>query len=74
MKTEINAPEVNSEFAFEKWKNFLQDDARKNGGTASCCVRHGGELIRITACSMVIITEPITEFEFILDRAIMLVE
>lgn len=45
----------------QRWKLFLQDDARTNGGTAGALFHDGsGGLVKVTACSQVVIQELIT--------------
>lgn len=53
-------PEATPE-VLARWKAFLQEDARAQGGTASVLLRDGtGGLVKVTCCSRVVITELIT--------------
>lgn len=46
----------------QRWKDFLQEDARLNGGTAGALFHDGaGGLVKVTACSQVVIQERVTD-------------
>ena len=43
------------------WQRFLQEDARREGGTAGVLLHDGrGGLVKVTCCSQVVVTERIT--------------
>lgn len=45
-----------------RWKQFLQEDARLNGGTAGVLFHDGsGGLVKVTACSQVVVEDRITD-------------
>ena len=45
-----------------RWKRFLQEDARANGGTAGVLLHDGrGGLVKVTACSQVVVEDRISD-------------
>lgn len=63
-------PEATPE-ALSSWARFLQEDARRDGGTASVLLSlPGGGVAKVTACSAVVITELVDDpLEAGLERA-----
>lgn len=46
----------------ERWKAFLKEDARKEGGTAGVLLHDGkGGLVKVTCCSQVTIVDWISD-------------
>jgi hypothetical protein len=67
---ELEEPLV-SEDGLIQWIAFLQDDAQKNGGTASTFLRlkPEGRPVKVTCCSRVVIVEFLTDIEFAIEKA-----
>lgn len=48
--------------SLSQWTAFLQADARREGGTAGVLLHDGsGGLVKVVACSQVVVTELITD-------------
>lgn len=65
---------VNDQDTFTKWKKFLQDDAKTNGGTATMLFLLHGRFVKVVADKDTVIVEFITEFDAAMEQILFFAE